>query len=174
MNDKRLPLARRDDLEIQNVAGETLVYDGSTDRAYVLSPSAAAVWRACNGERTPQEIANYLSRETPTNEQVVWYALGQLNDLLVEPVETPRELAGVSRRQFLKRAGLVAGAAAIPVVVCIVAPPPAHAQSSSGFCCTCANNVFQDVLTCEQCTLFCIGEGSTQASCTPVGSCFGT
>ena len=28
-----------------------MVYDLKTDKAYVLSPSAAGVWRAANGER---------------------------------------------------------------------------------------------------------------------------
>jgi hypothetical protein len=33
MTNKRLPLARRDELDIQTVGGETLVYDKRTDKA---------------------------------------------------------------------------------------------------------------------------------------------
>lgn len=167
MSRTTLPLARKDGLQIQTVPGETLVYDGSTDKAYVLSPSAAAVWRACNGARSVQEIAQYLSADTPTNEQVVWYALGQLNDLLVEPVTLPKELAGISRRQFLKRAGVVAGAVAIPVVVSIVAPSPAHAQSVNIWCCMCANGIGNSYTNCDQCDSFCQTVGSTLANCLP-------
>jgi hypothetical protein len=162
-----LPLARRDDLNLQTVAGEALVYDTRSDKAYVLSPSAAAVWRACNGERSVQEIAVYLSRETPTSEEVVWYALGQLKDLLVEPVQPPASMAGISRRQFLKRAGIVAGAAAIPVVVRIVAPPPAHAQSVIVWCCLCMSGVGNTYTNCDQCVDFCQSIGSTLNDCIP-------
>ena len=78
MSPHPLPLARTTDLNVQSVGQETLVYDRKTDKAYVLNPAAAAVWGAANGERTIQEIAAYLSRETPTSEQTVSYALGQM------------------------------------------------------------------------------------------------
>ncbi len=158
MKTTSLPLARHDDLNIQTLAGELLVYDRRTDKAYVLSPSAAAVWRACNGERSVKQIADSLSRQTPTTEQAVWYALSQLNELLVKPVTIPNEFAGLSRRQFLKRTGLIAGAAAVPVVVSIVAPPSAHAQSVTQVCCRCVNytSVFGN---CDQCDFICSGAG---------------
>ena len=134
------PLARKNDLLVQDAQNELVVYDTKTDKAYVLNPSAAAVWRACNGKRSVQEIAHYLNQTTPTDEQSVYYALGQLNDLLEQPTALPREFAGMSRRQFLKRAGIVATAAAIPVVVKIVAPTPAHAQTPVLVCCVCNGN----------------------------------
>lgn len=160
MPDSIKPLARTNDLIIQTIADETMVYDTITDRAYVLSPSAAAVWKACNGERTVQEIAHFLSRETPTNDQVVWYALAQLNPLLKETVRTPKEFAGLSRRQFLARTGLVAGAVAIPVVVSLVAPQAAHAQSATTSCCSCVvgGGAFQ-VDNCGDCTTACTSFG---------------
>jgi hypothetical protein len=170
MTNKRLPLARRDELDIQSVGGETLVYDKRTDKAYVLSPSAAAVWRACNGKRSVEDIANYLSRENPTTEQVVWYALGQLNDLLAEPVTVPSAYAKLSRRQFLQRAGLVGGAVAIPIVVSIVAPAPAHAQSVTVFCCVCVSGDTEEMTSCAGCLSFCESQASGEESCAE-GSC---
>jgi hypothetical protein len=160
-------MARTDELTSETVADETLVYDARTEKAYVLSPSAAAVWRACNGARSAQEIAQYLSAETPMNEQVVWYALGQLNDLLVEPVTLPKDLVGISRRQFLQRAGVVAAALAVPVVVTIIAPAPAHAQSVTIWCCMCVNGVGNSYTNCDQCTEFCASIGSTLDECLP-------
>jgi hypothetical protein len=143
-------------LNVDRVGQETLVYDRKSDKAYVLSPSAAAVWRACNGRRNVQEIATYLSQDTPTNEHTVWYALGQLQELLDAPVEIPKTHQGISRRQFLKRAGLVGAAAAVPVVVSIVAPSAAHAQSTTGVCCQCdIEPVFIVVPDCEECFSQC-------------------
>jgi len=154
------PTARSTDVKIQSVADETLVYDNKTDKAYVLSPSAAAVWRACNGTRTVAEIAEYLSADTLTNEQTVWYALGQLQPLLEEPITLPHILQGVSRRQFLQRAGVIAAAAAVPVVVSIVVPTPAHAQSTSDVCCVCATGpLIPSNAGCASCASLCGANG---------------
>ncbi len=165
------PLARQADLIVQTVATEVLVFDKQTDRAYVLSPAAAAVWRACNGKRSVREIADYLNQTSPTNEQTVWYALSQLEDLLQEPLLMPKTMVGISRRQFLKRAGLVAGAAAIPVVVKMVAPTAAHAQSVMEFCCVCNNTPTAGtvVADCAVCTGLCVANGGV-ASCVVGGA----
>lgn len=171
MSRSALPGARTHDLLVQNTHDELVVYDTRTDRAYVLNPSAAAVWRACNGKRSVQEIAQYLSQTTPTDEQAVYYALAQLNDLLEQPAHAPREFLGMPRRQFLKRAGLVATAAAIPVVVKIVAPEPARAQSFTQYCCTCNNNPTSGslVLDCGLCDTLCAAQGGV-ASCVVGGA----
>ena len=57
------------DLVIQFAADELLVFDHRTHKAYVLNPTAAAVWHASNGTRTVPEIATYLSGETPTTKK---------------------------------------------------------------------------------------------------------
>ena len=43
------PRARQNDLVIQDAANELVVYDTKTDKAYVLNPTAAAVWRIISG-----------------------------------------------------------------------------------------------------------------------------
>jgi hypothetical protein len=161
------PLARKTNLFVQDANNELVVYDTNTDKAYVLNPSAAAVWRACNGKRSVQEIAQYLNQTTPTDEQAVYYALRQLNDLLEQPAIAPKEFLGMSRRDFLKRTGL-ATAAAIPVVVKIVAPTPAHAQSAFT-CCECNDNSIDQSLACGiPCDTFCAGHGGTKScGCIP-------
>lgn len=164
------PLARRDDLVIQTAFDETIVFDHKTEKAYVLSPSAAAVWRACNGKRSVQEIAHALQLESPTSEQTVWYALGQLNELLQEPVTLPNEMRGISRRQFLKRAGIVAGAAAIPIVVSIVAPTPAHAQSVSFICCICNDGFSVIQVECAACSAVCATHNGVDV-CSAASAC---
>lgn len=165
------PLARSAELRVQTVADETLVYDDRTDKAYVLSPSAAAVWRACNGKRSVSDIAQYLSSETRTSELVVWYALRELDDLLVEPVAQPAEIQGMSRRQFLTRTGLVAGAVAVPVVVSMVAPKPAHAQSATQICCVCNNNAFDILSDCTACNSFCVSKDGVKSCTTGLAAC---
>lgn len=180
MSRATFPLARHENLIVQTASDEQVIYDQTTDKAYVLSPSAAAVWRACNGKRSVKDIARFLSRETPTSEQAVWYALGELKDLLQTPVTLPQDVAGMSRRQFFKQAGLVAGAAAIPVVIKMVAPAPAAAQSAggTGVCCLCGPFVpggypwLMDAAACSDCDFTCsVGDNGRAFECYP-GSCY--
>ncbi len=164
------PRARQTDLVIESAADELLIFDKRTDKAYVLSPAAAAVWRAADGTRTVQAIAAYLSRETPTTTETVWYALSQLSDLLQEPVTIPPALSGISRRKFLQRAGLVTAVAAVPVVVQILAPTAAHAQSTAFFvCCICNNGTHIPEESCTDCITACNADGGL-ANCEPLSS----
>lgn len=164
-----LPLARQDGLKIQPIADETLIFDTASEKAFVLNPSAAAVWRACNGQRTIPQLVRHLSRETPTDEQTVWYALAQLSELLREPVTPPPEFTRLSRRKFLQQTGLVAAAAAVPIVISMVAPPPAAAASVINFCCLCNNGTQTQTGTCEDCDTFC-SDKNGKADCSS-GNC---
>jgi hypothetical protein len=87
-------------------------------------------------------------------EEFVWLALEQLgrDGLLEERVARPEALAGLSRRELIRRVGLAA-AVTLPAVASIVAPTPADAASclpqgaacnESAQCCgglVCAGNV---------------------------------
>jgi len=158
MSRQSRPRARTVDLSVHSVDQETLVYDKTTDKAYVLNPTASAVWRACNGERTVPELAVYLSQQSPTSEQTVWYSLGQLKDLLEEPVTVPQEFAGISRRKFLFITGAVAAGVAVPVVVMLSAPAPAQAQSGALLTCNCLFSDCISVSNCDtECATYCSG-----------------
>jgi hypothetical protein len=118
------PVARRDDLVVRELDGETLVYDLDSHYAHCLNETAAAVWRACDGKTKPAAIAAELGYE----EEVVWLALEELWKLsLLEGETAPEPGLTLSRRRLLKTA-LVA----IPVAATIAAPPAAGAASCSG------------------------------------------
>ncbi len=174
MSRQSLPLARSIHLIVETVGNETLVYDRKTDKAYVLSPSAAAVWRASNGMRSVADIATYLNQNIPMTETAVWYALGQLNDLLEAPVALPSEIATLSRRKFLKLSGAVTAGLTLPLVVTIVAPSVASAQSATGVCCECRNPVVDlrvPALTCDDCSTACDKVGLPFDKCLDAGAC---
>ena len=134
------PRARADELVIEELGDELLVYDLRTDAAHSLDASAAAVWRACDGETSPHAIA----AATGTTREGVEHALRELAER--DLVEAP---AAHSRREAMK-IGVTAGAVgvAIPIVHSIVAPTAAEAQSGcvpvSGTCLfssqCCSNN----------------------------------
>jgi hypothetical protein len=97
-----------------------------------LNSSAAFVWKKCNGRRSVAEVAQALSREfkVPADEQTVWLALDQLSkfNLLEAKITRPAGVPQISRRQMMRIGA--AAAFALPVIVSIVAPTAANAQTS--------------------------------------------
>ncbi len=131
------PRARATGLVESAVADDVILYDTSADRVHCLNPSAAALWRCCDGERTPSKLANLLGVD---DVEVVWHGLRQLGEqgLLETPMPDPGDKA-VSRRDALRK--IVIGGAigfAIPTVISIVAPEAASAAScrKAGESCT--------------------------------------
>jgi hypothetical protein len=119
------PKARTDNLLIQELDGELVVYDPEHKRAHCLNPSATKVWRLLDGSRSVSAIASDLGFD----QSVVDLAIDDLaNARLLEEVEP----LPVSRRTALRR---VAAAAAVgfllPAVSSIAAPLAAQAQSGA-------------------------------------------
>ncbi len=82
------PLAREADLVVEELGEELLVFDRQRQRAHSLNPVAASVWRACNGARTPEQIAEYCGLDR----DAVGLALEALADieLLQAPLHSRR------------------------------------------------------------------------------------
>jgi len=146
------PQARSEGLVVRELPDEVLVYDLERHEAHCLNQTAAAVWRACDGERTPAEIGFKLAKDfgTPIDEDVVWLALDELStlNLLETPVVRPEP--GLSRAQLMRRGGLVAAAIALPAAVSLAAPSAANAVTCArtGMACGGANPVCCDGCTC--------------------------
>src|SRR5262245_42734663 len=138
------PIARQEDLFVEHVADETVVYDDRTKEAHCLSPLAAVVFDRCDGTMTLDELAQVASERLgePVDEARVIDALVQLQDcdLLAVP---PR--GGFTRRKMLEKGAAVAGTVAFagPLITTIAAPSPAAALTT-----TCGQ-----VLCCPCCTL---------------------
>ncbi len=62
MNDSQKPLARSQDLVIQEMPGEILVYDLQTNKAHCLNETAAAIWKSCDGENSVGDISRLLGK----------------------------------------------------------------------------------------------------------------
>ncbi len=129
-----MPLAREDELVVEELPDETLVYDLKRHKANCLNRTAALVWRRCDGQTTVAEMAALLENEVgiPADEAVVWMALDRLGKvhLLREQITLPADRSEYSRRAVLRTIGRAAGIALfLPVVESIVAPTAAHAQT---------------------------------------------
>lgn len=136
------PQARYDDLVIEEMADEVLVYDLASNKAHCLSHTAAAVWKRCDGQRGIDELACQTGTDlgVPVDADVVWFALEQLSHahLLQQRVVRPPGGMQITRRALFARAGAVAAAA---VVTSIVAPTAVQAASLRPSGATCSDSV---------------------------------
>ncbi|MCH8934561.1 MAG: PqqD family protein [Gemmatimonadetes bacterium] len=128
-----MPRARQDELVVEELPDETLVYDLKRHKAHCLNRTSALVWQHCDGRTTVAEVAALLEGQlaTPTDEAVVWMALDRLGraHLLSEPVTLPADRAEYSRREVVRTLGRAAGISLLPVVASILAPRAAAAAS---------------------------------------------
>jgi len=129
-----LPLARTDDLVVQEANEETLVYDKKYHLAHCLNRLAALVWRHCDGRRGTSELAVIVHKRLgiPVDPEVVELTLQELAqaNLLQGRAPVPHEQRKYSRRELNRRmAG--AGTAAFllaPVVTIMTQTAMAHAS----------------------------------------------
>jgi hypothetical protein len=156
----QLPKARKEKLIIKELADETLVYDLENDKAHCLNQTAACVWKYCDGKRSISEIGELMSKnsEAPVGDEVVLLALDQLQkfELLENADQSAFQLAGMNRRELVRRIGM--GALALPLIVSLAAPP-ASAQASNPSLNICCGSPLDCIppLTCKQ-NPTCIGQ----------------
>jgi hypothetical protein len=129
------PLSRKENIVVQELEGEILVYDLSENRAVCLNETSALIWQACDGNKTPAEISNFISKKlnTPANEDLVWLALDQLKkeNLIENASDLPNHFAGMSRREAIKKVGL-SSLIALPVIMAVTSPVAAATGSVCG------------------------------------------
>jgi hypothetical protein len=136
------PRARTDDLVIEQLEDEVLVYDPTRHRAHCLGSTAARVWRACDGNRDVSALSDTLDLSV----DVVRRALDELEalDLLdsqgLDVVHSSDGNGhangnGITRRQFGTRSAAVgAGLATVPLVLSVNVSP-ASALTVTPFVC---------------------------------------
>ena len=139
MEKNPVPLARTEELVVQELPDEVLVYDLKQHKAHCLNRTAAFVWNRCDGQSTPDEIAGLMENEwhSPVSVDAVWFTLNMLSkaDLLQERITLPQAKAGISRRSAIRRIGV--GALMIPAVMSIVAPTAIAGASIPPACSVC-------------------------------------
>lgn len=75
------PIARKNDLIIQEDTGELFIQDLRNANAICLNPTSAYVWQKCNGKRETHEIAVEMERElgVPVSDKLVSFAIDHLS-----------------------------------------------------------------------------------------------
>lgn len=139
----RFPRARKEGLTWRALADEVIVYDMDRHKAHCLNATAAAVWRRCDGETAPSDIASGLERELggPVDEALICAAIDSLEDknLLERPVAGRTENAGISRRDLVRRVGVTAAFIAPPLVMTLLVPTSSQAATCLGTGASCAS-----------------------------------
>jgi len=157
LNGKLKPLARSEDLLIEEVGDELLVCDPDNNRAHSLNAFAARVWHACDGETTADELVTKLD----SDRESVAHALAELSDCeLLERVGPPIVgNGGMTRRDLGLRTAKIGAAAAVisvalPVAEAAATPTPA----------ACLLYTDQDCNNCSNiCGCCCCGQSSQAA-----------
>lgn len=131
---------RKDNILVQDLDKETLVYDLNQNKAYSLSETSALVWRELDGTKSADEISRAVSKKIGQDfsEDMVWLAVSQLKteNLLANPEEVATPFDGLSRREAVKRVGF-ASMVALPFISSLIAPSGAHAASAQVPTCGC-------------------------------------
>ncbi len=118
------------DISVERVGDETLIYDERRHQAFCLNRTSAAVWRLCDGARTLGQIADAATLELaePITEDIVLFALDQLQRDSLLKIAPPPSLPHLSRRELMEKLG-VRALVLLPVVAAVLVPEAAKALS---------------------------------------------
>ncbi|WP_165227732.1 PqqD family protein [Aquisphaera insulae] len=131
------PRARRDNLLLETIGDEMIIYDRQRKLAHNLNRTAALVWRSCDGLHSVPEIASLLREQVDpvADDDLVMVAIDRLgrSQLLEDHIDRTPEEARKSRREVVRKVGKVGVLTLIlPAVTTLLTPTPA--QAASGGC----------------------------------------
>ena len=151
----KLPKARNENIIMQNLENEVLIYDTITDNAYCLNETCGAVFNACDGKQSFDD----LKRNYRFTDDLIFLALDELKNknLLADDKSYQSPFAGMSRREAVRRVGL-GTMIALPVVAAMIAPNAANAASA-------ACPPLSPVAACTPNAAGCFGSGANTAVC---------
>lgn len=122
----KLPIARTENLLVQNLDKEILIYDLLTNKAYCLNETSAIIYQAC-GSKTSFDA---LKRKYKFTDEIIFLALDELkeNNLIAGNQYLVSPFTGMNRREIIRKVGL-ASMVALPVISSLIAPVAANAAS---------------------------------------------
>lgn len=133
------PMARSEDLLIQPVGGESVIYDEKTKEAHCLKPLAAKVFELSDGHTTIEVLAARVSNDLgeSVSADAVLDAVAQLEERGLMDLGP-----GLSRRDLIRTGAKVGATAAVaaPLISSVFASPAWAASSKTCgqlLCCTC-------------------------------------
>jgi hypothetical protein len=129
-----LPRARTEDVLVEAVGDELVIYDRQRHVAHRLNATAALVWRLADGGTPPERMASVLAAELHplADEDLVRLTLDRLAHarLLDGQPEPSADQVRLSRRTVVRKVGVVGVLSLLlPAVTTLVTPTPLQANS---------------------------------------------
>ena len=125
------PVARNEDLLVEEIHDETVVFDTRSREAHCLGPLAAVVFAHCDGQTSTDELValrptSWASLWTQSACTMPWRSW-RSGSLLADASQQD----GLSRRQMIKRSAVTGGVVASAPLIASVFPPTAAAASTA-------------------------------------------
>lgn len=139
----RRPKARSEELVVEELDGELLIYDHYNNRAHCLNETAARVWKACDGYTSTDVLGNTLDLDDETLDRAL-YELEQC--ILLDP----EPQLGHTRREAAVKFAKYGAAASIPFIVSTLGPVAMAAATP-----TPAQCLYYSAASCDGCTAIC-------------------
>lgn len=162
------PLARYENIVVQELSNEILVCDLNDNRILCLNKTAGEVWRLCDGEKDTSQISEILSKKFRADftEEMVLLSLDKLNteNLLQSKLSNLGLFQESSRREIIRRIGL-ASLIALPLISSVVMPTALQAQSAGSVS---IGNACSSTPQCQS-GLFCVDGVCCNSPC--IGLC---
>lgn len=173
----KLPKARNENIIMQNLETEVLIYDTIIDKAYCLNETSANIFNHCDGATSFDEF----KRRYKYTDELIFLALDELKEknLLDSSAEYQTPFSGISRREVIRKVGF-ATMIALPLITSIVAPTAIRA--ASGVVCIPAGSRFPgNINSAGYCPENCRAGGTVTfrqyrnggGVCDPAGGFFG-
>lgn len=122
----KLPPVRSQDIVMQDLGQEILLYDLTINKAFCLNQTASIVFRHCDGITN---LADLKFKNRQLSDEVIFLTLDllQKNNLIESPnYQSP--FADLSRREVIRKVGL-ASMIALPLISSVIAPSAAMSAS---------------------------------------------
>ncbi len=170
-----LPIAKTEDIVVQELPKEILIYNLRENKAFCLNPTLSLVWKHCDGKTDVPQIIKHFEKEMSlqVDPDFVFLALDELRKTELISNYQPKFDDRLSRRKVLLNYALPM--AMLPVITTLIAPLSSQAASSP----VCAANSSLSCSNDAQCvTLFspfpptCFIPGTVcSAVCDPTNCC---
>ncbi len=122
----KLPLARTQDILMQDLGNEILLYDLTINKAFCLNQTTSIVFKYCDGNTS---FADLRLKEKDLSDEVIYLTLDLLQkENLLKFKDYQADFNGLSRREVIRKVGL-ASMVALPVISTLIAPNSVMALS---------------------------------------------
>jgi hypothetical protein len=124
-----LPIARNENIVVQNVGKEILIYNLAFNKAFCLNETLAKVYTACDGKTTFEEFKN----QHRFTDDLIFFSLDELKreNLIETDSKYQSPFAKLNRREVVRKIGF-AILIALPLITSLVAPEALKAASVPG------------------------------------------